>query len=449
MMTRTRSRLRILASDALAQAALDAVRERERRGEIPRPGFDFFPTDLRGSTKHFNVFFDRHLGTSGAAHAEAVLAACERDYSDIQRYFGGITPSRAPFNVIIAPSGAPPQGLRGAYHHGCEGIDLYCEDSSNTDYIRMLVVAKEVEVFASAQGQGWDCGTTNGEALSRVLAETLYPAEAIVIASVWLNSERPDYITENAPSPLPDGRLADSDQVSNACGMLFLNWLHYQLGFSWEQIVQGGASSLGRTYTKLTGQTDAFARFSSFIQTHFPAGTPVNLTTNNPFPLPEQQPFEELIPLLLPILLAPQQSFQIIASLLMPTLIAPQQQQPVQPQQATQAARQQPAPQFPFGQQQQESWQMIVPWLLCALVARQQFVQQPVQQQEPWQMIVPLLLSALMTPQQQSVQQQEPLQALAPLLTSLPMARQQPSQTTALLLLSTLLMQQQRLVRGQ
>src|SRR5437764_343980 len=122
MIARTRSRLRILAPDAQAQEALDEVRDRERRGEIPRPGFDF-PTTFRGSAKHFNVFFDPYLGVSGASHAEVILASCERDYSLIQRFFGGITPSRAPFNVVIVPSDDPPRGIRGAYHHGCDGID--------------------------------------------------------------------------------------------------------------------------------------------------------------------------------------------------------------------------------------------------------------------------------------------------------------------------------------
>jgi len=488
--------VRIFAPDAQAQAALDEVRERERRGEIPRPGFDF-PTIFRGSAKHFNVFFDPYLGAAGAGHAEAVLAVCDRDYSIIQRFFGGITPSRVPFNVVIAPADAPPRGVRGAYHHGCDGIDLYCEDSPHTDFMKMLIVAEEVEVFSAAQGLGWDCGTTNGEALSRVLAEALYPAEAIVMASAWLNSDRPDYITENEPSPLPNGKLADSDQISNACGVLFLNWLHDQLGFSWEQIVQAGASSLGRTYTQLTGQTDAFARFSSFMQTHFPIGTPVNLTTNNPFPLPEQQPLEALVPLLLSMLIAPQQSFLIIASLLLPTLMAPQQatqqQQPIQQQQAVQ--QQQSVPQ----QQPSQEFALL---LLFTLAAQQRPVQQPVQQQ-PMQMIAPLLLSMLMAPGQQAVQQQpeqqaaqpQPVQAIASLLQSTLMAQQQPVQpqpaqmivplllpalmalqlplhtimplflptsmtqqqpvqpqstwTVALLLLSTLLMQRQQSAQGQ
>jgi hypothetical protein len=438
MIVRTKSRVRIFAPHAQAQAALDEVRERERRGEIPRPGFDF-PTIFRGSAKHFNVFFDPYLGAAGASHAEALLAVCDRDYSIIQSFFSGITPSRAPFNVIIAPSDDPPRGVRGAYHHGCDGIDIYCEDSSNIDYIKMLVVAEVVEVFSAAQGLGWDCSTTNGEALSRVLAEVLYPAEAIVIASEWLNSDRPDYITENKPSPLPDGRLADSDQVSNACGVLFLYWLHDQLGFSWEQIVQAGASSLGRTYAKLTGQTDAFARFSSFMQTHFPAGTPVNLPTNNPFPLPEQQPFEALVPLFLSILIAPQQSLQIIAALLLPTLMAPQQQQAVPQQQAAQSAQQQSVPRQPS--------QEIALLLLFTLAAQQR----PVQQQ-PMQMIAPLLLSMLMAPRQQAVQQQpeqqaaqqQPMQAIASLLQSTMMAQQQsvqqqPMQTASSLLLPALM----------
>ncbi len=275
------SRLRIFAPDALEKAALGAVRERERGGEIPRPGFDFL-TRSRGITEHFHIFYNPILGDAGSYHAEAVLAVCERDYNIIQGIFGGIIPARVPFNVIISP------GIGGAYHHGCEGTDLYCTDSPNTDFINMLVVAEEVEVFSAAQGLGWDCATTNGEALSRVLAEVLYPSAAVPIAAKWLNTERPDYITMNEQSPLSDGDPADRDDVSNACGVLFLNWLHY-LGYGWDSIVQAGASSLGQTYTKLTlGRTDAFKQFSSFIQALFPKGIPVpSSLPNNPFPRPE------------------------------------------------------------------------------------------------------------------------------------------------------------------
>jgi hypothetical protein len=67
--------------------------------------------------------------------------------------------------------------------------------------------------------------------------------------------------------------------------VLFLNWLHAQLGFGWDQIVQAGGASLAQTYTHLTGQNDALSRFTTLMQAHYPAGTPSGLKTNNPFPL--------------------------------------------------------------------------------------------------------------------------------------------------------------------
>ena len=56
--------------------------------------------------------------------------------------------------------------------------------------------------------------------------------------------------------------------------VLFLNWLRYQLKFSWQEIVAAGASTLSQVYTNLTGHTDGFAQFSALMQAHFPAGSP-------------------------------------------------------------------------------------------------------------------------------------------------------------------------------
>ncbi|MBV8696203.1 MAG: hypothetical protein JO183_12015, partial [Ktedonobacteraceae bacterium] len=76
----------------------------------------------------------------------------------------------------------------------------------------------------------------------------------------------------------------DVDIVSNGCAVLFLNWLHSQLGFSWAQIVQAGGAGLAQTYTNLTGQGDAYASFRAQMQNYFPEGRPSGLTVNNPFP---------------------------------------------------------------------------------------------------------------------------------------------------------------------
>jgi hypothetical protein len=43
----------------------------------------------------------------------------------------------------------------------------------------MLVVAEADEVFMNGFGHGWDCGASNGEALSRILAAEIYPQERV------------------------------------------------------------------------------------------------------------------------------------------------------------------------------------------------------------------------------------------------------------------------------
>jgi hypothetical protein len=144
----------------------------------------------------------------------------------------------------------------------------------------MLVVAEEVEVFSALQNSGWDCAASNGEGLSRVLATELYPAalNGFASAAQWLDTaDRPDFVTNNDPS--------DTNYVSIGCSVLFLNYMRYQLGHSWNQIVQAGGSSLAATYQTLTGNTDAFAPFAALLQQHFPIGQPSRLATDNPFPL--------------------------------------------------------------------------------------------------------------------------------------------------------------------
>ena len=159
-----------------------------------------------------------------------MLASCESEYLVQVSYFGGVTP--ASFNVIIAA------GIGGAYHYGCAATDLYC-DASGTDvnHTRMLNVAEEVEVFSADQARGWDCGASNGEGLSRVLATELYPGSlnGFTSAATWLDTPgRPDYVNVNDPT--------DRNYVSIGCSVLFLNYLRYQLGYRWGDIVQAGVN---------------------------------------------------------------------------------------------------------------------------------------------------------------------------------------------------------------
>ena len=228
-----------------------------------------------GSTPHFDVSYMTSLGQKGAALAQAILQNCERDYSTLQQIFGGLTPQRLPFIVQIT------SGATGASHSICMGTDIAVggKSGSAVDFIRSLLVAEADEVFMANFGHGWDCGASNGEGLSRVLANDLYqgvePA-GFISSNSWLNSAREDFVNHT----LPD----DTDYPSIGCSVLFLNWLRFQLKYSWASIVAAGAGTLAGTYSNLTGKSTAWKDFNSVIDAHFPAGHQYNLKTDNPFP---------------------------------------------------------------------------------------------------------------------------------------------------------------------
>jgi len=241
------------------------------------------PATLAGSTKHFHVFYAERLGHSGASVAEAVLKNCERDYQKLAEVFAQQEPLQ--FNIIIAPLSEQMDGTGGAYHHSCFATDLYCDvqltPTIDPDVTNALVIAEEVEVFEAVQGRGWDCGGSNGEGLSRVLAQELYPnvLENLGYSSAasWLNSRRPNLVRRTLPS--------DRSAVGNGCAVLFLNYLHVQLGFSCDKISQAAAPTLAGTYKALTGKKAPFAEFAALLEKKFPRGQHTDLATDNPFPI--------------------------------------------------------------------------------------------------------------------------------------------------------------------
>jgi hypothetical protein len=236
---------------------------------------------FQGSTTNFQVYFKTLLGIAGRDLAQGVLGSCEAEYVELQQIFG-IAASGLPFEVYID------DGTFGAFHDTCAATGLHCAafNGDNVDLVRMLVVAEEVEVFEANLANGWDCGTTNGEGLSRVLATDIYPAQLgdFATAANWLDSpDRPDYVSAN----LSNGTGSeDTDAVSNGCSVLFLNYLHDQLHFGWSDIAQSGGATLAETYQRLTGQSDAFGPFAALLAQNFSPGQPSGVVGDNVFPLP-------------------------------------------------------------------------------------------------------------------------------------------------------------------
>lgn len=232
------------------------------------------PGNLRGQTDKFAVYVDPLLGVDGQHDADVVLERCEADYAAVSSYFNGL--STGPFSVVLFSN------PNGAYHLTCSATDLFCDarvSPADGSYSEFLNVAEFVEVFEATQAMGWACGMSNGEGLSRVLAADAHPNElrSFATAPSWLESSRPDYVDRNSPT--------DTDPVANGCSVLFLNWLRFQLKYSWQQIVMAAAPTLGETYARLTGRNDGFREFTALIDARFPVGRPVHLATDNPFPV--------------------------------------------------------------------------------------------------------------------------------------------------------------------
>jgi hypothetical protein len=247
-------------------------------------GFDF-PTQLVGTTPDGNVtvYYDPSLGQQGADLAQQILARAGQTYANCQAYFN--VPGQ-PVNVIIAAVNGVTDGSGGAYHYGCDftsGGDLY-EDAAfgDPDRTNGLVVAELTESFMGAQNQGWDCGASNGEALSRLLAELESggPGGSLsdfATGPAWDQSGRPDYIDATEPT--------DQNPVSTGCGMVYLYWMISQ-GYSAAQITQAGCpdGTLASNYQALAGGGNAWGDFSAAVN-----GLTGAITSDNPWgPIAQQ-----------------------------------------------------------------------------------------------------------------------------------------------------------------
>ena len=107
--------------------------------------------------------------------ADAILSVCEADLGTLAEIFGSVPLPDLPISVIAVPWSK----AQGAYHYGCDGTEIYCgvypDPSVQIPLVQGVLVAEVVEVFEAAQNLGWDCSKSNGEGLSRTLAEELHP----------------------------------------------------------------------------------------------------------------------------------------------------------------------------------------------------------------------------------------------------------------------------------
>ena len=250
---------------------------------MSKSAVDSLPYQADATTAHFAFFHEKTLGADGASISATLAASCEADYQQLIELFGGAVPKGIPFKVSVAPK------VPGALHFGCSDTEIYVgpikgAPTSSQGY-PLLMVAEMVEVFEATINNGWNCGYSNGEGLSRVLACALHPAGELpnmVTAGKWLNDRSP--VSGRRYNWVDNTNFTDTDDFSNGCSVLFLNWLNEIRPYSWEEIVAKGADTLAGVYAKVTnGATDGWAQFKAFMDAKYPPGKPVTLTTDNPF----------------------------------------------------------------------------------------------------------------------------------------------------------------------
>lgn len=247
----------------IAKAALDAHRHRHPA---------LVGQTQAGQTQNFVIFSD---GTpSGDAAAQAMLNSCEADFAATQTWFGGLTPPNLPMYVYADPNAG------GAYHMTCAGTDIHV--LSDPNLAPGFLTAEIVEVFEAAINNGWDCGVTNGESLSRVLAFDRHPE----IAGDFNQTEQ-DWWASGHPDHVNDNSSGDTDQIANGCGDLFLYYLHSQLTFDWGTISTTGGQTLGACYQTLTSYDpqQGFSDFVNALSTIDQGGTLALPASGNPFPV--------------------------------------------------------------------------------------------------------------------------------------------------------------------
>jgi hypothetical protein len=259
-----------------------AVRPQRSAGLIAATeGLTFdYPVTQVGVVGNITVYYATSLGASGQTQAEQMLGEVIGPYCDMEGFFAT---NGGPLNVIVAPLSALNDGSGGAYHHGCDfnsGGSLYLDatfanKTENPLELEVcLYVAELSECFMGAQDKGWGCGSSNGEALSRYMAERETAPGTLpqwgITGPSWVSAGYPDWIDTTEGT--------DRDYKSIGCGILYIYWMR-SLGYSAIQITQGAGATLADNYKTLTGKTTAYADLKAAV-----AGKTV--TSDNPFDSP-------------------------------------------------------------------------------------------------------------------------------------------------------------------
>lgn len=255
-----------------------------------------------GRTQYFNLQYDDSLSQArGLDLAADVMNYCDNDLSQLAAWFSGRALDMSPpihvsFNTVATDAAGNPTQYVGGKWMGSFVVPLQVtinigefpmSSGTPTMLARYLLVSEVSEMYMRAFGahgpNPWFRFSegNKGEGLSRFLAAQflvkaypgvvaiptlMFPVGAGVwnVTNIWLDSPRINYLEVNDED-------IDPDPVTG-CATLFLFYLHDQLGYRIEDIINAGAGHLSNVYENLTGDswTNAWGKFSGLVDSHYP-----------------------------------------------------------------------------------------------------------------------------------------------------------------------------------
>jgi hypothetical protein len=204
--------------------------------------------------------------------AEKLKQSAEADFATIRSWFGNNSGFGASNRVTLLVDTKSLANNNGYHSDGSTKITMHHFNDQGTsaladDAVMGLFVAEIIEVLMSCRNSqtgttSWHAADSDGEGLSRMAVGMLHP-DSYYNSSLlqgpyvngWLQSNaRNDWITSNESS--------DTDGDSFGCTILFLYYLHSQLGHSMFNIITKAGDTPEKTYKALTGNSGGYAAFT-------------------------------------------------------------------------------------------------------------------------------------------------------------------------------------------
>jgi hypothetical protein len=243
--------------------------------------------------------------------ARALRQSCESKFATLRQWFG-VTKGFGPSDRVTLQVETAYLGSNNGYdengktkvivnpfdtQHFLAPGEIAVSQADADDAVLGLFVAEIAEVLMSYNNkhspntlQSWNPGGSDGEGLSRVCAALFHPAGYYNVlrgggVNPWLQSrtsstKRNDWIAKTEPS--------DKNVDSYGCSIIFIYYMHTQLGISMQSIITSASSpshTLEQTYHVLTGLADGYTAITQLLDNHFPVGSTAALRTDNPFRL--------------------------------------------------------------------------------------------------------------------------------------------------------------------